>query len=72
MPLYEYCCSECSHQFEEIVSLGKEAEVTCPECGAKNPRRLMSAFASCAGSEVQGGMVAPKGSGCGPSSSPFS
>ncbi|MBI4776604.1 MAG: zinc ribbon domain-containing protein [Deltaproteobacteria bacterium] len=70
MPLYEYCCSECAHQFEEIVSLGKEADVKCPKCGAGSPKRLMSAFASCTGSE--GGVMSSKGSGCSPSSSPFS
>lgn len=72
MPLYEYCCSECSHKFEEIVSLGKEADVMCPKCGAIKPRRLMSAFATCTGSEAQGGMMSSNGSGCGPSSSSFS
>jgi putative FmdB family regulatory protein len=32
MPLYEYVCRGCSHEFEELV-FGDES-VTCPECGS--------------------------------------
>jgi putative FmdB family regulatory protein len=32
MPLYEYQCRGCSHEFEELV-FGDEP-VTCPECGS--------------------------------------
>jgi putative FmdB family regulatory protein len=45
VPLYEYACRECGHEFEELVGshVGvDETSVTCPECGAKAPERLMS------------------------------
>jgi putative FmdB family regulatory protein len=32
MPLYEYLCRGCSHQFEDLV-FGDET-VACPECGS--------------------------------------
>jgi len=47
VPIYEFKCKECGHEFELIMraSANKE-EVTCPKCHAKNPERLMSAFSS--------------------------
>lgn len=41
MPIYEYCCPKCDHQFEELI-LNKEKEVTCPACGAKEAKKLIS------------------------------
>ncbi len=31
MPIYEYACSACSHEFEELVRNGEV--VACPQCG---------------------------------------
>ncbi len=42
MPIYEYYCKECGKAFEVIVRRGRENAVTCPACGSKNPRKLMS------------------------------
>lgn len=41
MPLFEYKCGSCDHEFEELVS--GDAKVECPECKAANPQKLMSA-----------------------------
>ena len=35
MPIYEYQCYECGHQFEKIHLLRPESEIKCPKCGAK-------------------------------------
>jgi len=47
MPVYEYVCRRCTHPFEELV-LGSERPA-CPECGASDPEKRFSAFASPSG-----------------------
>ena len=44
MPIYEYQCKMCSRRFECLVSVGKDKDVVCPECGAQEPKKLISAF----------------------------
>jgi putative FmdB family regulatory protein len=52
MPIYEYRCSQCAHQFERIQGASdKDSKITCPKCGAANPQRMMSAF-SCGGPKI--------------------
>ena len=41
MPLYEYRCRKCEHEFEAIVSGRSGDEVQCPECSADNIDRLI-------------------------------
>jgi putative FmdB family regulatory protein len=41
MPIYEYKCSGCSHQFEKIVKLGETP--VCPACQHAELERLFSA-----------------------------
>lgn len=41
MPIYEYKCTQCSHQFEKIVKLGETP--VCPSCQHAEPERLFSA-----------------------------
>lgn len=33
MPIYEYTCTECKHEFEEIQGFSDEPLRKCPECG---------------------------------------
>ncbi len=33
MPIYEYRCSECQHQFDMFQKITDEPVRTCPECG---------------------------------------
>jgi len=40
MPLYEYSCQKCDHQFEELV-FGDEP-VACPKCLSAKLERLIS------------------------------
>ena len=49
MPIYEFKCNDCQHVFEELVfsSNTDSKSIICPECGAKNSDKLMSAFSSC-------------------------
>lgn len=44
MPIYEYLCRGCQHEFEAVV-LPKGAPPTCPSCEASDLERLVSNFA---------------------------
>ena len=47
MPIYEFRCTQCGHKFEELVFATHDVEgLHCPNCGAKNVNKLMSAFSS--------------------------
>ena len=41
MPIYEYRCPNCSHEFEELVGIS-EPPPECPACGGKEVTRLLS------------------------------
>ena len=63
MPIYEYRCSKCETRFEVLQKVGADgSDLNCPECGAKQPEKLLSMFAS-AGNDTfgQGGGCAPGG-----------
>ena len=42
MPLYEFHCPACGKDFEDLVPTGT-ASLPCPDCGAPDTKRLMSA-----------------------------
>jgi putative FmdB family regulatory protein len=44
MPIYEYACRNCGHAFECLVHAGRDKEVVCPDCGARDPRKMVSCF----------------------------
>lgn len=48
MPLHEYACTECGHEFEELIRRSGQ-KVACPKCGAAKVTRKFS---------VIGGVVA--------------
>lgn len=68
MPIYEFKCASCGKRFERLCSIGDNGEkLSCPQCGATGPKRVMSGFAAKGtGSEDFGGSG---GSGCGGCSS---
>jgi putative FmdB family regulatory protein len=43
MPIYEYECRGCGHQFELLVL--KDTVAACPECRGKKLEQLLSGFA---------------------------
>lgn len=43
MPLFEYMCSKCGHEFEEIVNAGSVPR--CPQCESAELRKKFSGFA---------------------------
>jgi len=42
MPLYDFVCRACGHEFEALVRVPDAP--TCPECGASDLERLLSSF----------------------------
>ena len=62
MPLFSYRCEACDHDFEDLVrATTPDSEVECPECGAHEAQRKLSAF-----STVRGlGACGQPTSGCG-------
>ena len=51
MPIYEYVCDSCQHEFEEFQKLSDPVLTTCPRCGAEQLRKKISA----AGFRLKGG-----------------
>lgn len=44
MPIYEYACAECGHQFETLVRSGTQPQ--CPNCQSKALEKRLSVFAT--------------------------
>ena len=55
MPIYEFLCKSCGHEFEELVLVSNK-KIECPECGSRNLGKEFSTFGV--------GSAAPAGS-CG-------
>lgn len=43
MPIYEYACKKCEHVFDVLQKMSDEPLKFCPECGAPELRKLISA-----------------------------
>jgi putative FmdB family regulatory protein len=71
MPLYEYHCTSCDGAFEVLVRTpAGDARPSCPDCGSREVRRLLSLIASrpAKGADVLPVPSAPRatgGGGCG-------
>jgi len=44
MPLFEYVCQSCQHQFDLIVLAGRTTEEVCPACQSAQVLRKVSSF----------------------------
>jgi putative FmdB family regulatory protein len=64
MPLFEYHCQKCDHQFELLV-MGSTVPA-CPECNSKKLEKMLSTFAvsTNGGGAAREAMLGPCGS-CG-------
>ena len=55
MPIYEYRCQDCKHIFDAFQRIGEDGtNLECPECGTKQPERLLSSCASTGGDAYSG------------------
>lgn len=59
MPIFEYICEQCNHEFEALVFGRDKAE--CPKCHSKKLAPQLSVFAVSA----KGGSAAPAAGPCG-------
>jgi putative FmdB family regulatory protein len=62
MPIYEYACRECGHEFETLVRSGTTVE--CPSCRSAELQKRLSVFATPATSAAAAALPGPCGS-CG-------
>ncbi|NMA43698.1 MAG: zinc ribbon domain-containing protein [Oligosphaeraceae bacterium] len=46
MPIYEYKCSSCDHQFSHLHKRLGEPAPACPSCGGNKIEKLLSTFSA--------------------------
>jgi putative FmdB family regulatory protein len=46
MPIYEYSCTKCGHQFEKLQKNPEAGTVLCPICGSTEVSKELSSFSS--------------------------
>jgi putative FmdB family regulatory protein len=61
MPIFEYICKECDHQFEALVMGTQKAD--CPKCHSRKLATQLSVFAVSA--KGAGSSSVPSGGACG-------
>lgn len=61
MPMFEFRCKDCGHEFEELVASASSYRIACPNCGSQTVEKKVSAFASGSTSTKSGGSCAPSG-----------
>jgi len=45
VPIYEYACSACEHEFETLQGFSEDPLLFCPECGKESLHKKLSAAA---------------------------
>ena len=65
MPIYEYVCQKCKHEFEVIRSMAQADEsIPCTACGGKQVKRKLSLFFAESGGKAVSGMSEPACGSC--------
>ena len=62
MPIYEYRCRDCNHDFEKYVH-GPATKVACPSCASGDVMRKLSVFGLRSDGPLPSAM-SPGGGGC--------
>ncbi|ACA59433.1 FmdB family zinc ribbon protein [Candidatus Desulforudis audaxviator] len=44
MPIYDFRCRNCGHQFTVLIQLSEKDGVHCPRCRSRNIRQIISPF----------------------------
>lgn len=63
MPIYEYACGDCGHQFETLVRTGTTPQ--CPSCQSTTLEKQLSVFATTGDSAKPTPMMAGPCGSCG-------
>jgi putative FmdB family regulatory protein len=70
MPIFEFRCPSCGHQFEELILGSSESVgVHCPKCQREGVEKMLSVFSS---GKNTSDLSSHAGAGCGSPSSSFS
>lgn len=57
MPLYDFACSQCGHEYEALLKVDEpHDQLECPKCGAKGPKKRITAFTTNTWSKFLDGM----------------
>ena len=65
MPIYEYICQDCQHEFELLRPMSQaDAAMACARCGGENLKRKISAFYAESGGKAVAGMSEPSCGSC--------
>ncbi len=59
MPIYEYACEDCGHQFETLVKSGTVAQ--CPRCHSSELAKQLSVFATTSAAGKAAASMPPPG-----------
>ena len=62
MPIYEYLCLKCGHQFDNLELPSESGNAQCPHCESYNCEKLLSAHGGYQMSSG-GGSTRPKSAG---------
>ena len=61
MPIYEYICEECGHEFDALRSMkDADTEISCKQCDSHHTHRMLSVFFA----QSDGRTVANTSTGC--------
>lgn len=60
MPIFEYKCSDCGEQFDDLDSIAnRDKPHKCPACGSMKSERQLSVFCASSGEGGSGGKICP-------------
>jgi putative FmdB family regulatory protein len=64
MPIYEYRCAACAHEFEQLIRRWGDT-TSCPTCSSTSVEKQISTFAVSSGSPTPSLGCGAPASGCG-------
>ncbi len=68
MPIFEYRCQACGHDYEELVRRSTpDSAMVCPSCGLADSRRELSVFSTGRSAGRSRSDTRSRGDGCPPS-----
>ena len=70
MPIYEYACTQCGHEFEKLVRTG--TVLACPSCQSAELEKKLSVFATAGSTAEVTSMAAGPCGACGNPNGPGS
>jgi putative FmdB family regulatory protein len=66
LPILEYHCDACDHQFEKLVrGFNAPSKIVCPSCGSSDVHKLVSTFGVSGVQPRSGGGASPGAGGGG-------